>query len=55
MIKGIKNVIVAGGVAANNGLRTAMKELTDELINEGYKIKYKVFSFLYFSLIFIFF
>ena len=29
--KGIKNVIVAGGVAANNGLRTAMKELTDEL------------------------
>lgn len=27
----IKNVIVAGGVAANNGLRTAMKELTDEL------------------------
>ena len=28
---GIKNVIVAGGVAANNGLRTAMKELTDEL------------------------
>ena len=29
--KQIKNVIVAGGVAANNGLRTAMKELTDEL------------------------
>ena len=29
--KHIKNVIVAGGVAANNGLRTAMKELTDEL------------------------
>lgn len=29
--KGIKNVIVAGGVAANNGLRTAMKELCDEL------------------------
>jgi N6-L-threonylcarbamoyladenine synthase len=29
--KGIKNVIVAGGVAANNGLRTAMKELTYEL------------------------
>lgn len=29
--KGIKNVIVAGGVAANNGLRTAMKELTDEM------------------------
>lgn len=29
--KKIKNVIVAGGVAANNGLRTAMKELTDEL------------------------
>ena len=29
--KGIKNVIVAGGVAANNGLRNAMKELTDEL------------------------
>ena len=29
--KGIKNVIVAGGVAANNGLRTAMKELTNEL------------------------
>ena len=29
--KGIKNVIVAGGVAANNGLRTAMKALTDEL------------------------
>ena len=27
----IKNVILAGGVAANNGLRTAMKELTDEL------------------------
>ena len=26
-----RNVIVAGGVAANNGLRTAMKELTDEL------------------------
>ena len=29
--KEIKNVIVAGGVAANNGLRTAMKALTDEL------------------------
>ena len=29
--KNIKNVIIAGGVAANNGLRTAMKELTDEL------------------------
>lgn len=29
--KNIKNVIVAGGVAANNGLRTSMKELTDEL------------------------
>lgn len=29
--KNIKNVIVAGGVAANNGLRTAIKELTDEL------------------------
>lgn len=29
--KNIKYVIVAGGVAANNGLRTAMKELTDEL------------------------
>ena len=29
--KEIKNVIVAGGVAANNGLRMAMKELTDEL------------------------
>ena len=29
--KKIKNVILAGGVAANNGLRTAMKELTDEL------------------------
>ena len=29
--KQIKNVIIAGGVAANNGLRTAMKELTDEL------------------------
>ena len=29
--KGVKNVIVAGGVAANNGLRTAMKELTDSL------------------------
>ena len=29
--KGIKNVIVAGGVAANNGLRTAMRALTYEL------------------------
>ncbi|MBQ6324394.1 MAG: tRNA (adenosine(37)-N6)-threonylcarbamoyltransferase complex transferase subunit TsaD [Bacilli bacterium] len=29
--KNIKNVIVAGGVAANNGLRTAMQELTNEL------------------------
>ena len=29
--QGINYVIVAGGVAANNGLRTAMKELTDEL------------------------
>ena len=29
--EGIKNVIVAGGVAANNGLRTAMQELADEL------------------------
>ena len=29
--KKIKNVIVAGGVAANKGLRNAMKELTDEL------------------------
>ena len=29
--KNIKNVIVAGGVAANSGLRDAMKELTDEL------------------------
>ena len=29
--KGVKYVIIAGGVAANNGLRTAMKELTDEL------------------------
>ena len=29
--KKIKNVIVAGGVAANKGLRSAMKELTDEL------------------------
>ena len=29
--KNIKNVIVAGGVAANSGLREAMKELTDEL------------------------
>ena len=29
--KNIKHVIVAGGVAANNGLRTAMKELCDEL------------------------
>ncbi len=29
--KNIKNVIVAGGVAANNGLRQAMKELTEEL------------------------
>ncbi|MBR3210665.1 MAG: tRNA (adenosine(37)-N6)-threonylcarbamoyltransferase complex transferase subunit TsaD [Bacilli bacterium] len=28
---GIKNVIVAGGVAANNGLRTAMQSLTEEL------------------------
>lgn len=27
----IKNVIVAGGVAANNGLRTEMKKLTEEL------------------------
>ncbi len=27
----IKNVVIAGGVAANNGLRTAMKELTDQL------------------------
>lgn len=27
----IKNVIVAGGVAANNGLRNAMKELSEEL------------------------
>ena len=29
--KGIKNVIVAGGVAANQGLRNAMEELTKEL------------------------
>ena len=29
--KNIKNVIVAGGVAANNGLRTAMKNLTEDL------------------------
>lgn len=29
--KKIKNVIVAGGVAANKGLRTAMQELTKEL------------------------
>ena len=29
--KKIKNVIVAGGVAANKGLRNDMKELTDEL------------------------
>ena len=29
--KGIKNVIVAGGVAANQGLRKAMEELTNEL------------------------
>lgn len=29
--KNIKHVIVAGGVAANNGLRTAMTELCDEL------------------------
>ncbi len=29
--KNIKNVILAGGVAANNGLRTAMKELTDKM------------------------
>ena len=29
--KNIKNVIVAGGVAANSGLRDAMKELTTEL------------------------
>ena len=29
--KNIKNVIVAGGVAANHGLREAMKKLTDEL------------------------
>ena len=29
--KNIKHVIVAGGVAANNGLRTAMKDLCDEL------------------------
>lgn len=29
--KNIKNVIVAGGVAANKGLRNAMTELTDEL------------------------
>ena len=30
--KKIKNVIVAGGVAANKGLRKAMEELTDELV-----------------------
>lgn len=29
--KNIKNIIVAGGVAANNGLRNAMTELTSEL------------------------
>ncbi len=29
--KNIKNVIVAGGVAANNGLREAMQEMTKEL------------------------
>lgn len=29
--EGIKNVIVAGGVAANNGLRTAMQQLSEEL------------------------
>ena len=29
--KNIKNVIVAGGVAANNGLRNAMSELSKEL------------------------
>lgn len=29
--RGIKHVIVAGGVAANNGLRTAMQELCTEL------------------------
>lgn len=29
--KNIKNVIVAGGVAANNGLREAMQEMTGEL------------------------
>ena len=29
--KGIQNVIVAGGVAANKGLRKAMEELCDEL------------------------
>lgn len=29
--KNIKNVIVAGGVAANNGLREAMQEMTEEL------------------------
>ena len=29
--KKIKNVIVAGGVAANNGLRNVMQELTEEL------------------------
>ncbi len=29
--EGIKNVIVAGGVAANNGLRTAMQQLAEEL------------------------
>ena len=29
--QGINYVIVAGGVAANNGLRTAMQELTEEL------------------------
>ena len=29
--KNIKNVIVAGGVAANNGLREKMQEMTEEL------------------------
>ena len=29
--KNIKTVIVAGGVAANQGLRTAMQEVADEL------------------------
>ncbi len=29
--KNIKSVIVAGGVAANNGLRNAMQELSEEL------------------------